>query len=113
MHSIGDENNTVLMVGYCSPRTLGARLLAKEKQVRIFGEEFEVKAEIESIHSYSAHGDYSELIRFLSCQDKTKVKNIFLVHGETEAKTSFKEKLLNEGYQHVSIPVKTEQYFLE
>lgn len=113
MHTISDARNTVLLVGYCSSGTLGAKLLAGEKQVRIFGEEFEVKAEIESIHSYSAHGDYSELIRFLSCQDKSKVKNIFLVHGETEAKTAFKEKLLNEGYKHVSIPVKTEHYLLE
>ncbi len=113
MHTVSDARNTVLMVGYCSPRTLGARLLAGEKHVRIFGDDFEVKAEIESIHSYSAHGDYTELIRFLSCQDKTKVKNIFLVHGETEAKTAFKEKLLKEGYKQVSIPVKTEQFFLE
>ena len=113
MHCIGDKRNTVLMVGYCSPNTLGARLLRGEKEVHIYGEIFRVNLEIESIHSYSAHGDYSELIRFLSCQDKKSVKNIFLVHGETAAKVSFKEKLLAEGYKHVSIPVKGEQYILE
>ena len=113
MHCISDQKNTILMVGYCSPNTLGARLLRGEKSVHIYGDIFEVKAEIESIHSYSAHADYSELIRFLSCQDKNKVKNIFLVHGETEAKVAFKEKLLAEAYKHVSIPVKTEQYYLE
>lgn len=113
MHCISDKRNTVLMVGYCSPRTLGARLLSGETSVRIFGEEFEVKADIESIHSYSAHGDYSELIRFLSCQDKKKVKNIFLIHGEDEAKISFKEKLLNEGYNNVTIPEKNAQFNLD
>ena len=113
MHCISDLKNTVLMVGYCSPNTLGAKLLRGEKSVRIYGDDFEVKAQIESIHSYSAHGDYSELIRFLSCQDKTKVKGIFLVHGETESKVAFKEKLLTEGYKHVSIPVKTEHYQLD
>lgn len=113
MHCISDKRNTVLMVGYCSPRTLGARLLSGETSVRIFGEEFEVKADIESIHSYSAHGDYSELIRFLSCQDKKKVKNIFLIHGEDEAKVSFKEKLLNEGYNNVTIPEKNAQFNLD
>lgn len=109
-HCISDEMNTVLLVGYCSPNTLGARLLNGEKEVHIFGEMYQVRAEIESIHSYSAHADYSELLRFLACQDKNKVKTIFLVHGETEAKTAFKEKLLLEGYKNVSIPVKTEQY---
>ena len=113
MHCISDAKNTVLMVGFCSTNTLGARLMRGEKSVHIYGEIFEVKAQIESIHSYSAHGDYSELIRFLSCQDKDKVKGIFLIHGENEAKVSFKEKLLNEGYKHVSIPVKTEQFLLD
>ena len=68
--------------------------------------------DIESIHSYSAHGDYSELIRFLSCQDKQKVKNIFLVHGESASKVAFKETLLKEGFKDVSIPIKGEQYLL-
>ncbi|HWY11323.1 MAG TPA: MBL fold metallo-hydrolase, partial [Bacteroidia bacterium] len=113
MHCIADKKNTVLMVGYCAPYTLGARLLRREKKVHIYGEMFEVKADIESIHSYSAHGDYNELLRFLSCQDKQKVKNIFLVHGETAAKVAFKEKLSHEGYKVVSIPHKGEQYKLD
>ena len=87
--------------------------MAGEKSVRIFGEEFEVKAQIESIHSYSAHGDYSELIRFLSCQDKKVVKNIFLIHVEQEAKYSFMEKLLLEGYKKITVPDKGSEYNLD
>ncbi|MBK7666849.1 MAG: MBL fold metallo-hydrolase [Sphingobacteriaceae bacterium] len=113
MHTISDEKNTVLMVGYCSPRTLGARLLSGEPVVHIYGEEYTVKAEIESIHSYSAHGDYSELIRFLSCQDKKQVKNIFLIHGEEESKISFQDKLLKEGYKAVVIPEKNSEFNLD
>ncbi|MEO8760328.1 MAG: MBL fold metallo-hydrolase RNA specificity domain-containing protein, partial [Bacteroidia bacterium] len=98
----------VLLVGYCSPHTLGARLLNGEKRVHIFGEWHDVKADIEVIHSYSAHADYSELIKFLSCQDKNKVKTIFLVHGDDDAKISFKEKLIKEGYHQVIIPIKSD-----
>jgi metallo-beta-lactamase family protein len=113
MNGIGNPANTVLIVGYCSPRTLGAHLLSGQKSVRIFGEFFGVKAEIEAIHSYSAHADYSELIKFLSCQDKKKVKKIFLVHGEEDAKSGFKEKLLKEGFAKVEIPEKGTIYNLD
>lgn len=106
MFNVGDERNTILIAGYCSPRTLGANLEAGHEKVRIFGEEFVVKAKVESLHSLSAHGDYSEIIRLLSSQDKKQVKKVFLVHGEDGAKISFKEKLEQEGFAHVEIPGK-------
>ncbi len=112
MNGIGNPANTVLIVGYCSPRTLGSHLLSGQKTVRIFGDDFEVKAEIETILSYSAHADYKELLKFLSCQDKKKVKKIFLVHGEENSKISFKEKLLKDGYSSVEIPVKSQSFQL-
>ncbi len=112
-NAIGDVRNTILMSGYCAPHTLGAKLMAGDKEVHIFGDYFEVKAEIQSILSLSAHADYSEMIRFLSCQEKEKVKTIFLVHGETEAKVEFKEKLISEGFKNVVIPVKGEVMHLE
>ncbi len=103
-NSIGDERNTVLMVGYCSPNTLGVKLMSGAKQVRIFGDFFDVNADIETIHSYSAHADYNELLKFLSCQDKTKLKSVFLVHGEDDAKKVFKETLQKNEYHNIVIP---------
>ncbi len=112
-NAVGNERNTILITGYCAPRTLGAKLLNGEKRVQIFGELYDVKANMESILSLSAHADYSEILKYLSCQNKAELKKVFLVHGETEAKTSLKEKLMNEGYKDVSIPVKGESYKLE
>jgi metallo-beta-lactamase family protein len=109
-NNISNPNNTVLVVGYCSPNSLGRHIKEGDKQVKIFGNFFDVKADIEVIDSYSAHADYGELIRFLSCQDKEKVKKIFLVHGEPESKVSFKEKLINEGYKDVEIPIRNESF---
>ncbi|MEI6020005.1 MAG: MBL fold metallo-hydrolase [Bacteroidota bacterium] len=103
-YSIEDERNTVLMVGYCSPSTLGAKLTSGQKQVRIFGDFFDVKADIEVIHSYSAHADYEELMRFLSCQNKSKIKSMFLVHGEDDSKKAFKATLQKNDYHNVIIP---------
>jgi len=111
-NSIGNPNNTVLIAGYCSPGTLGADLLAGHKQVHIFGEVFDVKSAVESIQSLSAHADSADLLRFLSCQDKEKVKKIFLVHGEPEAKTGLRTLLAREGYKEVIIPEKGESFVL-
>jgi metallo-beta-lactamase family protein len=111
-YAIADERNTVLLTGYCAPGSLGAKLMRGEKQVHIFDYLFDVNAEIESIHSLSAHADYAEMIRFLSCQQKSVVKSVFLVHGEHDTKTVFREKLLQEGYHKVIIPAKYEIFDL-
>jgi len=112
-NTISDAKNTLLVVGYCSPNSLGGHIRDGEKSVKIFGEFFDVKADVEIIDSYSAHADYSELIRFLSCQDKHKIKKIFLVHGEPTSKISFKEKLMKEGYDEIIIPYKGETFLLK
>jgi metallo-beta-lactamase family protein len=107
-HCLPDEKNTLLVVGYCSPNSLGAKLTRGEKFVRIFGEDVEVKADVKVITSYSAHADYEEIIRFLECQDKSKVKELFLVHGENDVKVAFKNTLTQTGFKRVTIPVKGE-----
>jgi metallo-beta-lactamase family protein len=112
-NTISDPKNTILLTGYCAPNTLGAKLMRGEKRVHIYGDFFDVKARIESILSLSAHADYTEILKYLSCQNKAKVKKIFLVHGETDAKVSLKDKLINEGYNDVSIPLKNESFLLE
>jgi metallo-beta-lactamase family protein len=112
-NTISNPQNTILLSGYCAPGTLGRRLLDGEQSVHIFGEYYNVKADIESILSYSAHADYSELLRFLSCQDAAKVKTIFLVHGEDEAKVSFNGKLIEKGFNEVIIPEKFNEFILD
>ncbi|HTM99628.1 MAG TPA: MBL fold metallo-hydrolase [Pedobacter sp.] len=101
---IGNEKNTILMVGYCEPSSLGGKLIAGQKIVEIFREDYEVKAEVNSIKSMSAHGDYEDLLRFLSCQDPLKVKHLFLVHGEYEVQQRFAMRLKEKGFKNISIP---------
>lgn len=103
-NTIGNQKNTILMVGYCSPDTLGGRLLAGDRSVHIFREDYDVVAEVRSIRSMSAHGDYEDLIRFLSCQDPEKVQQLFLVHGEYEVQQKFAQRIRDLGFRHVAIP---------
>jgi metallo-beta-lactamase family protein len=107
-HNIGSTKNTILMVGYCEPHSLGGQLKAGAKEVKIFGKAFDVIAEVGSIDSMSAHGDYDDLMQWLSCQDKEQVRNIFLVHGEYEVQQAFAKRLEARGYQNISIPAQHE-----
>jgi metallo-beta-lactamase family protein len=103
-NNIQNSRNTILMVGYCSPNSLGHALKSGEKSVKIFGEEFAVIAEIAVMDSFSAHADYEEMLNILKYQDTKKTKAVFLVHGEINAQTAFKEKLENQGFRNVLIP---------
>ena len=101
---IEDPNSTILMVGYCEPSTLGGRLAAGAQEVKIFGEVKQVKARVEYIRSFSGHGDYKEMITFLNCQAKEKVKHIFLVHGDIDAQHAFSGHLRDAGFKNIDIP---------
>lgn len=112
-NNISNKKNTILMVGYAEPNSLGGRLARGEKEVHIFGEQYQVNAEVQSIKSMSAHGDYDDLLHFLSCQDPKMVKKIFLVHGEYEVQQHFAEKLKQKGFKNIEIPYQHEKVALE
>lgn len=103
-NNIESSRNTILFSGYCEPRSLGGKLIARRKEVNIFGVLHEVHAEIASIRSMSAHGDYEDLSQFLACQDPGQVKRLFLVHGEYEVQQAFRERLMRKGFNDVEIP---------
>lgn len=109
---IEDVRCGVLLVGYTTPDSLGGQLKAGAKKVTIFGEEHDVRAEVMVMDSFSAHADYQEIIQYLSCQDKAKVKQLFLVHGDYDIQKIFREKLLHEGYANVYIPAHKEEVIL-
>ena len=103
-NNILNPDNTIMLVGYCSPDSLGGALKRGDAEVRIFGETYQVKARVEVMDSFSAHADYTELIQFLKCQDPAQVKTLFLVHGEYDNQIAFKHRLEAEGFRHIEIP---------
>lgn len=109
-NNIDDSKNTLLVVGYCAPHTLGGRLMKRPDEIRIFGETKKVRANIEIMPSMSAHADQSEMIDFLEKQDKAQLEKIFLVHGELDRQSVFKEELLGQGFKQVEIPHLGQEY---
>lgn len=109
-NNISDQKNTILMVGYAEPRSLAGKLLAGQKQVWLFGQDYEVVADIRSIKSMSAHGDYEDLLQFLSGQNPALVKQVFLVHGEYKVQQVFAQHLQDKGFQHIFIPEQHQEF---
>jgi metallo-beta-lactamase family protein len=103
-NNIENPNNTILIVGYCEPQSLGGRLRAGAKEVSIYGQEFRVLADVVVIESLSAHGDYDDMSQWLACQDISAVKKLFLVHGEYEVQQKFSQRLQRKGFKDVEIP---------
>lgn len=102
-NNIENPANTVLIVGWQAPNTLGRRLAERERQVRIFGQLFDVRAEIETIGGLSAHGGQDMLLKYARGVKGT-AKKIFLVHGEPETAAVFEDKLKEEGIGPVEYP---------
>ena len=113
INHIDNPNNTLLIVGFCAPHTLGAKIRRGDKEVRIFGIKKEVKAKVVIMDSYSAHGDHNEMIEYLSKLDKQRLDKIFLVHGDPDRQELFKDGLLNEGYKEVIIPQLRDEYDIQ
>lgn len=110
---IEDPSTTILIVGYCTPTSLGARLQNPNiKYISIFGFDHKKRAEIEKIEGFSGHGDYKEMLEYLSCQNKETVRNVFLVHGEEDAQDSFKGHLYEAGFRGIKTPERGECFEL-
>ena len=111
-NNVGNPNNQVLLVGYMAENTLGRRLKNGEKEVRIMGDWFKVQADVEQINAFSAHADYQECLDWLNSIDTSRLKKIFLVHGEKDAQNTFVKFLADNGFPQTEIVKYGESYEL-
>ena len=111
-HNIWNPKSTILFVGYQAPGTLGRTIVDGAEKVKIFGEEFSVKARIEYIEGYSGHADQEWLLNFVYSFIK-KPKHIFLVHGEPNGQLVLKDKIVENTGIPVTIPGYGESYNLD
>lgn len=103
-NNIEKANTTILFVGYATPSSLGGILRNNPRSVKIFVDILKVNARIEIMDSFSGHGDYEEMLDFLSTQNSGLVKKLFLVHGDLDAQTYFKDYLEEKGFKNIEIP---------
>ncbi len=102
-NGIGNPHNIVLFVGYQAQNTLGRRLVDGQKEVRIFGEPYQVRARVEELDGYSAHADHQGLVDYVRPL-APGLKAVFLVHGEAEASSALAQSLRELGIRKVVVP---------
>ena len=112
-NNISNWRNTILVVGYCSPTSLGARIQEPGLRfISIFGEIHEINARIAKIEAFSGHGDYNEMKSFLSCQNRDEIKKTFLVHGDYQVQQKYADELKTIGFNNIEIPEPGEVFVL-
>ena len=86
-NNIQNPANTIMVVGFMAQHTLGRRIKEQQAEVKIFGDEYKLKAEVVTLNAFSAHADYNEILESISGLNKDTLKQIFLVHGEPDAQS--------------------------
>lgn len=94
-HNLWRPECTVLFVGYQAVGTLGRAIVEGAKEVKLFGEPIEVRADICKLAGLSGHADKNGLIEWITAFEE-KPRKVFVVHGEDSVCTSFAECLMVE-----------------
>ncbi len=102
--TIEDEKNSIVIVGFQAPHTLGRRIAERHQRVKIFGVERNLRAEVNVLDGFSAHADQTELLEFAAeVSAESELEKIVLVHGELPAQKVLAAKLDQHGFD-VAIP---------
>lgn len=111
-NNIEDNRNTILIVGYQAPETLGRRLVEKQRRVKILGEDYDVNARVEVLNGLSGHAGRSELIAWAR-HLKHPPRETFLVHGDPDAAFALADALrLELGFPNIHVPELGQQFRL-
>ena len=103
-NNVEDPRNTILIVGWQAPHTLGRRIIEKQARVKIFGEEYDLKANVATINGFSAHADRNELLEWTG-NLKKRPSHTFIVHGEEDVSLAFADTLQKQlGLKNVHVP---------
>ena len=101
--NIENPKNTIMIVSWQAPNTMGRRLADREENIRIFGDTYKVRAEIATIGGLSAHAG-QDLLSEYATGVRASAKKVFLVHGEPRGALPLKEKIESAGLREVYYP---------
>src|SRR5439155_17237858 len=104
-HNIEDPRNTVLIIGFQAPDTLGRRIAEKQAEVRIHDQMWKLRAEVAVMNGFSSHADHNDLLAFLAPL-AGQTKHVRLVHGEVESAEALAAGLRQKGFGEVMIPAR-------
>ena len=100
IHGASDPRNTILVVGFMAEHTTGRRIVERQPELKLFGDEVPLRAQVEVLNGYSAHADRTELLRWLDAvkAHTPSLRDVYLVHGEPDAQDAFAARLGELGY---------------
>ena len=104
INHLGDHRSSVLFAGFQAGGTRGARLVAGERSIRIFGQDVAVNAEIVSLPGMSAHADAGQIMDWLRTV-KRPPQHVYITHGEHDAADALRRKIQQELGWHASVPM--------
>ena len=103
---IDDPTTTILIVGYCTPESLGARIQDPKREfISIFGFDHRIRAQVTKLEGFSGHADYAELSRLLAPQAE-RAQRTFIVHGEPKAAEAMRDHLYETGFRNIEVALR-------
>jgi metallo-beta-lactamase family protein len=102
-NNVEDPRNTILIVGWQAPNTLGRRIVEKQPHLNILGGRYDLRARVVTINGFSAHADQSELLAWVGHLQRPS-QHTFIVHGELNPGLALAEKLRERGFANVQVP---------
>jgi metallo-beta-lactamase family protein len=102
-NNIEDPRNTVLIVSFQAEHTLGRRIVEKRERVRIFGDEYRLRAQVKVIDAFSAHADRDELLWWIG-HTESGMKGVFVVHGEEDQSLALADAIEDRRIPDVMVP---------
>jgi metallo-beta-lactamase family protein len=102
-NNIEDPRNTILIVSWQAPHTLGRRLAERETNIKIFGKRYHRRAQVATIGALSAHAGQAYLLEY-ALASRDRLQKIFLVHGEARGADPLMDKLKQKGFSNVYFP---------
>ena len=104
INHLGDRRCSVVFAGFQAGGTRGARLVAGERSIRIFGQDVAVNAEVVSIPGMSAHADAAQIIQWLGTLSHAP-QHIYITHGEHDAADALRRRIQRELGWRASVPM--------
>jgi metallo-beta-lactamase family protein len=108
-NNVADPKNTILVVGFMAENTLGRRIVERQPQVKIFGEEYPLNAQVVITNGFSAHADQKELMTYFKGLKQDRLRHVCLVHGETDGIEALAGEIKKTGFDRITIPQRGEK----
>ena len=108
-NNVGNPRNTILLVGFQAQDTLGRRIVERQPEIKIFGEMYPLRAQVQEITGYSAHADHDELLAYIGPLRGDTLTTALIVHGEETSALALAGDLTQMGIPQVIAPERLQE----